>query len=107
MKVSGQVCGQDLTVQNGWLVLSDQKRLLEGNNVIAAQKEDLGIGLAEDMGKRLGCSVEQSWCHVRRKSGLSRAAMGTEGLDLAGSHMPLCSLMPCRRQAPPLLCLQD
>lgn len=67
MKVSGHVCGQNLTGQSGWLVLSSQRRLLEEDNVIAAHKEGLGIGLAENMEKRLGRPVKQSWCHVRRE----------------------------------------
>lgn len=35
--------------------------------MIAAHKEGLGIGLAENMEKRLGCPVKQGWCHVGRK----------------------------------------
>lgn len=58
MKVLGQVCSRDLT---------GQRRLLEGDNVIAAHEEGLGIGLAEDMEKRLGCPVKQSWYYVGRK----------------------------------------
>lgn len=39
-------------------MLLGQRKLLEGDNVMAAPKEALGIGLAEDM-KRPGYQVRQ------------------------------------------------
>lgn len=64
MQTSGGVCcqqHQDVTGQSDWLVLTDQRKLLEGDSVMAALKEALGIALAEDMEKRPGCHMKQNW----------------------------------------------